>query len=127
MKSDISCQRPAASCGGTYEEVIAVVPQEGGDAALEVVLTHDGAGGMGVELRSVIWGHGVGWYRQHTIAVDRKAIRALCRGLECARRRLDDRSNAWHASNVIPFPRRRRAPEGAAPGTTADNDEQSAG
>jgi hypothetical protein len=94
-----------------YEEVIAAIPQEGGDSLLEVALMHDdGAGRPGVELRYLIWGAGLGWYRQHTLTLDSAAARALLRTLGGVQRRLEQKTAKGQVSNVIPFPPSRQMP-----------------
>jgi|ERR671922_1713776 fructose-1,6-bisphosphatase/inositol monophosphatase family enzyme len=93
-----------------HEEVIAAIPQEGGDTLLEVALLHNGAGSTGVELRYLIWGAGLGWYRQHTLMLDSAAARALLRTLGGVQRRLEQKTAKGRVSNVIPFPPNRQMP-----------------
>jgi hypothetical protein len=90
------------------EEVIASIPQNSGDTTVEVVLTHNAAGSTDIELRSLVWGSGVGWYRQHTFPLDGATVRDLLHALGTAQRRLEHRVADELASNVIPFPRTRQ-------------------
>jgi len=92
------------------EEVIAAIRQEGGDTVLEVALMHDGVGSAGVELRYLVWGSGLGWYRQHTLTLDSAAARALLRTLGAVQRRLEQKIANGQVSNVIPFPHSRPTP-----------------
>jgi hypothetical protein len=86
-----------------HEEVIAAIPQEGGDTVLEVALMHDGIGSAGVELRYLVWGSGLGWYRQYTFTLDSTAARALLRTLGAVQHRLGQKIANGQLSNVIPF------------------------
>jgi hypothetical protein len=92
------------------EEIIATIPQADGEAMLEVALMHDGAGRAMVELRSLVWGSGLGWYRQQTLTVDgTTASNLLCR-LSSVRHRLrtkSDRRQRNERDNILPFARRR--------------------
>jgi hypothetical protein len=96
-----------------HEEVIAAIPQGSGDTVLEVALMHDGAGSTGVELRYLVWSTGLGWYRQHTLALDSAAVRALLRTLGSVQRRLEQKTATALARNVIPFPPGRQTPAAA--------------
>jgi hypothetical protein len=92
---------------GMREEIIATIPQTDGEAMLEVALMHDGAGRTMVELRSLVWGSGLGWYRQQTLTLDgTTASNLLCR-LSSVRHRLRTKSERKQRSNIIPFPRPR--------------------
>jgi hypothetical protein len=93
-----------------HEEVIAAIPQEGGATLLEVALMHDGAGSPGVELRYLIWGAGLGWYRQQTLMLDSAAARALFRTLGGVQRRLEQKTAKGRVSNVIPLLLSRQMP-----------------
>ena len=52
------------------EVVLATVPQRHDDTVLEIVMIHGADGVTNVELRSLVWGNGLGWYRQHTLQLD---------------------------------------------------------
>src|SRR5688500_5245436 len=92
---------------GMREEIIATIPQVDGKAMLEVALMHDGAGKTMVELRSLVWGSGLGWYRQQTLTVDgTTASNLLCR-LSSVRHRLRPKSERRQWNNIIPFSRPR--------------------
>jgi hypothetical protein len=73
---------------GAWEEVIDTIPQKRGDTILEVALIHHGANRTDVELRSMIWGNGLGWYRQSTLVLDQATARRLLSALGSVRRRI---------------------------------------
>jgi hypothetical protein len=56
---------------------------------LEVVLMHSGMGGSEVELRSLAWANGLGWYRQSTLRLDTATAQKLLGALGSVRRRLE--------------------------------------
>jgi len=85
------------------ETIIASIPQEQDDTVLEVALIHDGATEPRVELRSLIWGTGLGWYRRQTLTMDGATARDLIRSLTQAHRRMG--GSAEFGRKVIPFPR----------------------
>jgi hypothetical protein len=85
------------------ETIIASIPQERDDTVLEVALIHDGATEPRLELRSLIWGTGLGWYRRQTLTMDSATARDLIRSLGQAHRRMG--SGAECGRKVIPFPR----------------------
>jgi hypothetical protein len=95
-----------------WEEVIATIPQERGDTLLEVALMHHGASCTDVELRTMIWGNGLGWYCQSTLILDQATARRLLSALSSVRRRLDPTGDAKRESReetkVIPFPDSRK-------------------
>lgn len=93
-----------------HEEVIAAIPHEGGDTLLEVALMRDGVGSAGVELRYLVWGSGLGWYRQYTLTLDSAAARALLRTLSAVQHRLEQKIANGRVSNVIPFSHSRPTP-----------------
>ena len=69
-----------------WEEIIATIPQEREGVMLEVVLMHSREGGTEVELRSLAWGNGLGWYRQSTLTLDNTAAQKLLCALGSVRR-----------------------------------------
>ena len=87
------------------EKIIAAIPQDTSDHMLEVALIEDQAQGPRMELRTLAWGNGLGWYRQHTITLDSTSLQ----GLQCALAQIQ--SQIRHArpqrqsATVIPFPR----------------------
>jgi len=93
---------------GVWEEVIATIPQERGETILEVALIHHGASHTDVELRSLLWGNGLGWYRQSTLVLDQATARRLLSALGSVRRRLASEraagSEPQDGTKVIPFP-----------------------
>ncbi len=113
------------------EEIVATIPHERGDTRLEVALMHDGAGNTEVELRSLIWGDGLGWYRQQTLTLDAAAARQLLCTLGSVRQRVKPKVADGHGNNIIRFPRRSHTLDSAAPDATRAvaerSDPQSAG
>jgi hypothetical protein len=83
------------------ETIIANIPQERDDTILEVALIHEGNTEPRIELRSLIWGTGLGWYRRHTLTIDDATARALIQSLSQARRRMGGASE--FGRKVIPF------------------------
>ena len=57
------------------EVVLATIPQEHDGTVLEIVMIHDADGVTNIELRSLVWGNGLGWYRQQTLQLDGAAAR----------------------------------------------------
>jgi hypothetical protein len=95
-------------CGRTddrQEQVLATIPQRGGDIVLEVVMTHDASGAASIELRSLVWGNRLGWYRQHTLKLDGTTARDLIRALGIVQRRTEHQAVESLAHKVLPFPR----------------------
>jgi hypothetical protein len=95
------------------ETIIASIPQERDDTVLEVALIHDDAPEPRLELRSLIWGAGLGWYRRQTLTMDSATARDLIRSLSQAHRRMD--SGAECGRKVIPFPCPSASPARAEP------------
>lgn len=92
------------------EEIIGTIPQVEGELILEVALIHDEAGRTRVELRHLIWGKELGWYRQQTLTLDgTTASQLLCR-LSSVRQRLRGKPHSCPRDNVIAFPRRPSEP-----------------
>jgi hypothetical protein len=91
------------------ENIIAAIPQGRTDTVLEVALIQGDSDNLGIELRCLAWGPGVGWYRQHTLKLDRTAARALLRAFGSVRSRLHKEPCAGPAKKVIPLPDTGRA------------------
>ena len=89
------------------DEILATIPQEGGDTALEVAMTHNSPTDVSVELRYLVWGRGLGWYRQHTLKLNGTAARDLIRALGIVQRRMEDQLVEGLGCRVLPFPRPR--------------------
>ena len=87
------------------EVVLATVPQRHDDTVLEIVMIHDADGVTNVELRSLVWGNGLGWYRQHTLQLDGATARNLIQALGVVQRRMEHQSIDALARRVLPFPR----------------------
>lgn len=86
------------------EEIIAKIPQDRDDTLLEVALIHDDQTGPRIELRSLLWGTGLGWYRWKTLTMERSATRELIQSLSQASRRMGGASATDFDRKVIPFP-----------------------
>ena len=87
------------------EEILATIPQKQSDSVLEVVLIIQENNRSCVELRQLVWGSGLGWYRQHTLTLETTAARALLRGLKQLRSRFGGDGNLSQERKVIPFRR----------------------
>jgi hypothetical protein len=114
MIRDVHSQRLHARHHGRKEEVLATIPQRGGDTALEVVMAHDSGGDTTVELRYLVWGVGLGWYRQHTLRLDGTTARDLIQALGVVRRRVESQNLEGLTQKVLPFPQPRSHRESAA-------------
>jgi hypothetical protein len=86
------------------EKIIAAIPQDTPDHVLEVALTGDQAQGLNVELRSLVWGNGLGWYRQHTVILDSTSLQGLQRALSQIQGHLRHSPAQRQSATVIPFP-----------------------
>jgi hypothetical protein len=108
MIQNIPSERPCQQKKTVWEQVVATIPQERENTVLEVALVHHTAGSIEVELRTMIWGDGLGWYRQSTLTLDQASARKLLGALSSVRHRLDTSGAArkWNQEDtkVIPFP-----------------------
>lgn len=86
------------------EEIITTITQKA-DGALEIALIHGEAASPRVELRELVWGAGLGWYRQHTCKLDSRTAHALLRTLGRLCTRLETEEPTRESRKVIPFPR----------------------
>ena len=100
-----------------HEKVIAAIPQDTSDHMLEVVLIDDQGQGPRVELRTLAWGNGLGWYRQHTVTLDSASLQGLQRALGQIKGHLRHRTPQRQSATVIPFPC--VPPQNAAPAERA--------
>jgi hypothetical protein len=87
-----------------YEKVIATISQDTADHVLEVVLIDDQGQGPRVELRTLAWGNGLGWYRQHTVTLDRASLQGLQRTLGQIQGSIRHSTSRRRGATVIPFP-----------------------
>lgn len=108
MIQNVHNQPSHAPREGRSEEILATIPQHGGDTALEVVMTHDSANEAHIELRYLVWGIGLGWYRQQTLKLDATTARDIIRALGIVQSRTEDQTVESLAQNVIPFPHARK-------------------
>ena len=105
MIHDMCSQQPQEQTDGTPEVVLATIPQGGGETVLEVAMTSESSGAMMVELRSLVWGDGMGWYRQHTLRLNGTAARQLIQALGIVQRRVERQASDTLRPKVLPFPR----------------------
>jgi hypothetical protein len=99
------------------EKIITAIPQDTPDYMLEVALLDDPVQGPRVELRTLAWGNGLGWYRQHTVTLDRASLQGLQRALGQIQGSLKHTTPQRQSATVIPFPR--VLPRHAAPAERA--------
>jgi hypothetical protein len=66
-KRYVAGQARRAERGCMQENIITAIPQGSADTVLEVALIYDDNQDVHIELRYLVWGAGVGWYRQHTL------------------------------------------------------------
>jgi len=104
-----------------HEEILARIPQGAPDCSLEVVLLHDSAGTCSIELRSLLWSAGLGWYCQHTLRLERTAARTLLRTLGHVQARLGPGEAPRQGRSIIPFPGARRPQGEEVPASSADD------
>jgi hypothetical protein len=107
MIQDVHSQQSHVWKDGRQEEILATIPQKDGNTALEVVMTHASPDEARVELRYLVWGTGLGWYRQHTLKLDGTTARDLIRALGIVQRRAEHQTVESLAHNVLPFPHAR--------------------
>jgi hypothetical protein len=108
MTQELPNQCSNLQSDGRWEEVIATIPQEREDLVLEVALVHSGGGGSEVELRTLVWGNGLGWYRQSTLRLDNATAQRLLGALGSVRRRIGPAkatpSVYRHDTRILAFP-----------------------
>lgn len=104
MIRDVSNRQHHVRKDDRQDEILATIPQEGGNTALEVAMTHNSANDVSVELRYLVWGRGLGWYRQHTLKLDGTAARDLIRALGVVQRRVEHQRVEGLGCHVLPFP-----------------------
>jgi hypothetical protein len=99
---------PNASSAGREddmpEKIIAAIPQDTPDHMLEVALIGDQAQGLSVELRTLAWGNGLGWYRQHTVTLDSTSLQGLQRALGQIQGYIRHSTPQRQSATIIPFP-----------------------
>ena len=86
------------------EEIIATIPQDDAEVSLQVALVHTDGNDACIELRHLVWGKGLGWYRQKTLRLESQAARSLLRALGQVRHHLVPKGTAGPSRKVIPFP-----------------------
>lgn len=86
------------------EVVLATIPQRSDDTVLEIVMMHEADGATNVELRSLVWGSGLGWYRQHTLQLHGTSARNLIQALGVVQRRVEHHELDGLTHNILPFP-----------------------
>jgi hypothetical protein len=80
---------------------------------MQVVMIHHATGVTDIELRSLVWANGLGWYCQHTLQLDGTAARDLVQALGIVQRRVEREAVDGLTHKVLPFPRRYQ-PRGAS-------------
>jgi hypothetical protein len=88
----------------TSEVVLATVPQGHDDTVLEIVMIHGANGVTNVELRSLVWGNGLGWYRLHTLQLDGATARNIIQALGVVQRRVEHQGIEAMERRLLPFP-----------------------
>jgi hypothetical protein len=116
MIQDVRRKQLQAWNADRQDQILATIPQEGGDIALQVAMTHDSLNDVSVELRYLVWGRGLGWYRQHTLKLNGTAARDLIRALGIVQRRAELQLTEGLGCKVLSFPHPRASQE---PATTA--------
>ena len=104
MIHDLLSQQPQEQADDNPEVVLATIPQRSDDTVLEVVMMHRANGTTNVELRSLVWGNGLGWYRQHTLQLDGTTARNLIQALGVVQRRVEHQSIDALVHKVLTFP-----------------------
>jgi hypothetical protein len=105
MTYELLGQQSQGQADDKSEVVLAIVPQKPNDTVLEIVMIHSADGVTNVELRSLVWGNGLGWYRQHTLQLDGATARNLIQALGVVQRRMEHQGIDALAHRVLPFPR----------------------
>lgn len=85
--------------GGKQQKVLARLESENIEEKIEVIASDDGP--RFLEIRSLRWGRGIGWYVQKTITVDAIQAKTLMHTL---RRSVIMSAKKTGKGNVIPFP-----------------------
>jgi hypothetical protein len=106
MSREILSQQPRGQVDDAPDQVLVTIPQKNGDTVVEIALVHTGDGATNIELRSLVWGHGLGWYRQHTLQLDGTTARYLIQALSVVQRREERQATDALAHKILPFPRR---------------------
>ena len=105
MTYDLLVQQSQREADDKSEVVLATIPQRNDDTVLEIVMTHEADGATNVELRSLVWGDGLGWYRQHTLQLDGTTARNLIQALGVVQRRVEHQGIDVLARRILPFQR----------------------
>jgi hypothetical protein len=105
MSHKLLSQQRQEQADAKAEVLLATIPQRKDDTVLEVVMMHNADGATSVELRSLVWGNGLGWYRQHTLQLDGTTVRNLIQALGVVQRRVEHQGIDPLAHKVLAFPR----------------------
>jgi hypothetical protein len=105
MMHDIRSQPAQERIDDKPEVVLATIPQETNETMLEVTMICETSGATIIELRSLVWGEGLGWYRQHTLRLNGTTARNLIQALGVAQRRVECQTSDILGPKVLPFPR----------------------
>jgi hypothetical protein len=104
MTNDLPDQQAHTQLGDTLEVVLATIPQRSDNTMLELVMLPGADGSTNIELRSLAWGSGLGWYRQHTLQLDGAAAHHLIQALGVVERRVERQDRDLLGRKVLPFP-----------------------
>jgi hypothetical protein len=104
MIHDPLSQHPHRQTDDKPDVVLATIPQRSADTILEIVMMHEADGTTNVELRSLVWGNGLGWYRQHTLQLNGTSARNLIQALGVVQRRVEHHSRDALVHSILPFP-----------------------
>ena len=89
------------------EHILTTLDNACDQTKLEVALLQDPASEPVIELRSMTWGSGIGWYRQQTLVLDAHLAQALARFLRQVHPEVVPAEPTVRKDNVIPFPQKR--------------------
>jgi hypothetical protein len=100
MIQNVHNQQSRARRDGRSEEILATIPQHGGDAALEIVMTHDSANAAHIEFRYLVWGIGLGGIgSRHSSSMPRRRETSSARSGLCSAVQSIKPSRAWRITS----------------------------
>jgi hypothetical protein len=105
MTYDLLGQQGHQQAKNQSEVVLASIPQQSDDTILQIVMVHAAGGATNFELRTLVWGNGIGWYRQHTLQLAGTAAQNLIQALGVVQRRVECQGSDAVVRKVLRFPR----------------------
>jgi hypothetical protein len=105
MTDKLPSRQVQRQAGETLEVVLATIPQTKEDTVLEIVMLNGSDDTTSIELRSLAWGNGMGWYRQHTLQLDGTTARHLIQALGVVQRHVEHQGDDALVRRILPFPR----------------------